>query len=124
MPETNTPPPVNTAARERLEESKAGLLAACEATTAADRYRVAYMAAHRAAFAVLRVRPEGSRGVGGTTWAKVTVVAPEMGEWASFFAGTRERAGAPLDWVSDTNRNLMHEWVAMMDRREARKDET
>ena len=65
------------------------------------RYALAHLAALRGAAAVLavRARPTASRRrvVGGrsTAWRLLAVVAPELGEWAAFFAaGATRRAAA------------------------------
>jgi hypothetical protein len=62
------------------------------------RYATAHLAALRAATAVLaaRARPEPRRRNRLTSvWALLASVAPEMGEWAAFFAaGASKRAAA------------------------------
>ena len=68
-------------------------------STPAERYAAAHLAALRAAAAVLaaRARPVGRRGRRRPTsaWVLLTDVAPELGEWAGFFAaGRRKRAAA------------------------------
>lgn len=72
-----------------------------EAITAPDvpaRYAHAHVAALRAAAALLaaRARPTTSRRRGQqNAWALLTEVAPELAEWASFFAaGAPKRAAA------------------------------
>ncbi len=64
----------------------------------AERYAGAHLAALRAAAAVLacRARPAPARGSRPTSaWVLLTQVAPELGEWAQFFAsGARKRAAA------------------------------
>jgi len=77
-----------------------GLVEAAEATTPAERYAAAHLSALRAAAAVLacRARPAASpvRRLRPTSaWVLLTAVAPELGEWAAFFAaGARKRAAA------------------------------
>jgi hypothetical protein len=88
-------PPVSTAARMLLERSRAGLLQSCDARTPGERYVTAHLAALRAAAAVLAVRSRpGGRGGPRSVWDVLPRVAPEMGEWASFFASTASRRTA------------------------------
>lgn len=72
-----------------------------EATAARDvptRYACAHVAALRAAAALLaaRARPTTSRGRRQkNAWVLLAEVAPELGEWATFFsAGAAKRAAA------------------------------
>ncbi|HEY3007626.1 MAG TPA: SAV_6107 family HEPN domain-containing protein [Micromonosporaceae bacterium] len=62
------------------------------------RYAAAHLAALRAAAAMLaaRARPApGRRNRVTSVWALLMLVAPELGEWASFFAtGAAKRAAA------------------------------
>jgi hypothetical protein len=62
------------------------------------RYAIAHLAALRAAAAVLaaRARPvPGRRNRMTSVWALLTLVAPDLAEWASFFAaGAVKRAAA------------------------------
>lgn len=88
-------PPVSTAARMLLERSRAGLLQACTARSPGERYVTAHLAALRAAAAVLAVRSRpGGRGGPRSVWEVLPRIAPEMGEWASFFASTAARRAA------------------------------
>ena len=81
-----------------LALSRRGLVEACTAQTPAERYASAHLAALRAAAAVLacRARPTGGRRSRPTSaWVLLADVAPELGEWAAFFAaGARKRAAA------------------------------
>ena len=81
-----------------LALSRRGLVEACTAATCAERYATAHLAALRAAAAVLacRARPTtGRRGRPTSAWVLLAEVAPELGEWAAFFAaGARKRAAA------------------------------
>lgn len=88
-------PPVPAAAVMLLDRSRAGLLQACAARTPAERYVAAHLAALRAAAAVLatRARP-GARGGPRSVWELLPRIAPELGEWASFFASTATRRAA------------------------------
>jgi hypothetical protein len=61
------------------------------------RYPAAYLAALRAAAAVLavRARPKPRRGAPRDAWHLLAEVAPELGEWAAFFASCSDiRAAA------------------------------
>ena len=62
-----------------------------------DRYACAHRAALRTAAAVLaaRAKPSSSRRRLRSVWVLLPEVAPELGEWAEFFAaGARKRAAA------------------------------
>ncbi|MEJ2577797.1 MAG: SAV_6107 family HEPN domain-containing protein [Kineosporiaceae bacterium] len=88
-------PPVSPAARMLLDRSRTGLLQACVARTSGERYVAAHLAALRAAAAVLAVRGRpGSRGGPRSVWEILPRVAPELGEWATFFAATASRRAA------------------------------
>jgi len=97
MPSTTvqTRPPVPTSAIMLIERARAGLLQACDARSAAERYVAAHLAALRAAAAVLAVlgRP-AMRGGPRSVWEVLPRVAPELGEWAAFFAATASRRAA------------------------------
>jgi hypothetical protein len=86
-----TPAELLRLARQGLEEA---------AGTRPDglRYAAAHLAALRAAAAVLaaRARPApGRRNRMTSVWALLTRVAPELGEWAAFFAvGATKRSAA------------------------------
>lgn len=82
-----------------LALARRGLVEACGAATAGERYATAHLAALRIAAAVLacRARPESRsrRGRPTSAWVLLTRVAPELGEWAAFFAaGAGKRAAA------------------------------
>jgi hypothetical protein len=88
-------PPVSTSARMLLERSRGGLLQALGARSPGERYVTAHLAALRAAAAVLAVRSRpGGRGGPRSVWEVLPRVAPELGEWASFFAATASRRAA------------------------------
>jgi hypothetical protein len=89
--------PLPVASFELLEVARRGLAEAATATTSTERYAAAHLAALRAAAAVLaaRARPAGSRRGPRSAWAVLPQVAPELGEWAAFFAaGAGKRAAA------------------------------
>ena len=82
-----------------LEQARLGLADAVEATVPIDRYAAAHLAALRTAAAVLaaRARPDEQRARRRPTsaWVLLATVAPELGEWAAFFAaGATKRAAA------------------------------
>ena len=83
---------------ELLAIARTGLAEAVHTPADGLRYATAHLAALRAAAAVLAAlaRPEPSRRNRVTSvWALLTAVAPELGEWASFFAaGASKRAAA------------------------------
>jgi len=82
-----------------LELARLGLADAAEATEPIDRYAAAHLAALRTAAAVLaaRARPDEQRTRRRPTsaWVLLAGVAPELGEWAAFFAaGAGKRSAA------------------------------
>ncbi|SHF39624.1 SAV_6107 family HEPN domain-containing protein [Streptoalloteichus hindustanus] len=86
------PPP---AALALLAQARRGLAEAGSAARDADRYTTAHLAALRAAAAVLatRARPLAEGRKPTSVWKLLTSVAPELREWAAFFAaGARTRS--------------------------------
>jgi len=83
-----------------LRLARRGLLEAATCERPAERYATAHLAALRAAAAVLacRARPASSPGRRSrptSAWVLLSAVAPELTEWAVFFAaGARKRAAA------------------------------
>jgi hypothetical protein len=101
MTTTATPTaPVAPAAFDLLGQARRGIVAAVTATRPHERYAAAHLAALRAAAAVLaaRARPLAARGRSRgprNAWALLSQVAPELTEWAAFFAaGAGKRAAA------------------------------
>jgi hypothetical protein len=92
---TSNQPSVPPAARVLLDRSSTGLLQACAARSAAERYVAAHLAALRTAAAVLaaRGRPT-SRGGPRSVWEILPRIAPELTEWAAYFAATASRRAA------------------------------
>jgi hypothetical protein len=91
------PPALPAAAASLLDQARRGLAAAAAAVDPRDRYATAHLAALRAAAAVLaaRTRPESGRRRPRSAWVLLGQVAPELGEWATFFAaGAGKRAAA------------------------------
>jgi len=92
---------------ERLTAPTLRLLAAARsalreadcAQAPAERFATAHLAALRAAAAVLasRARPTDARARRPTSaWVLLTAVAPELGEWASYFAAGADKRAAAL----------------------------
>ena len=83
-----------------LALSRRGLVEACSAAKAGERYAAAHLAALRAAAAVLACRARPATGAfrrrrPTSAWVLLADVAPELGEWAAFFAaGASKRAAA------------------------------
>ena len=91
------PPPLPPAARQLLDQASRALAEAAASADARQRYATAHLGALRAAAAVLaaRTRPEGGRRRPRSAWVLLEQVAPELGEWATFFAaGAAKRAAA------------------------------
>lgn len=95
-----------SSARTLLAAARRGLIGAVATPTASDRYIAANVVALRAATAVLAVRAQPcqvSRGPRGV-WGLLAEVAPELGEWAEFFAmvaGVRVGLEAGVSTVTD-----------------------
>jgi len=90
-------PPVPAQSRDLLAGAARELLAAHSSGEAAPRYAHAHLAALRAAAAVLAARARPRRRGSGvrSAWVLLAEVAPELGEWAGFFAaGAGKRAAA------------------------------
>jgi hypothetical protein len=82
---------------ELLTLARRGLAEAEEQRVDGLRYATAHLAALRAAAAVLaaRARPvPGRRGRLTSVWALLMLVAPELGEWAAFFATSASKRAA------------------------------
>jgi hypothetical protein len=99
MPADQLPllPPLPPAAAQLLTQAHRALAEAGSATDPRDRYATAHLAALRAAAAVLaaRTRPESGRRRPRSAWVLLGQVAPELAEWAAFFAaGAGKRAAA------------------------------
>ena len=86
-----------------LALARRGLVEAAGTERPGERYATAHLAALRAAAAVLacRARPADGSSSGGrrsrptSAWVLLATVAPELAEWAAFFAaGARKRAAA------------------------------
>jgi hypothetical protein len=91
------PPPLPPAAAQLLDQARAALTEAAGCTDARRRYATAHLGALRGAAAVLaaRTRPASGRRRPRSAWVLLEQVAPELGEWAGFFAaGAAKRAAA------------------------------
>ncbi len=100
---SSTPRPLSArlslSALELLTQARRALAEAGEHTCPPDRYAAAHLAALRGAAAVLAARsqPPGAviRRRPTSAWVLLRSMAPELGEWATFFAaGARKRAAA------------------------------
>ncbi|WP_219416595.1 SAV_6107 family HEPN domain-containing protein [Pseudonocardia nigra] len=82
------PAPTSRAALALLRQAADGLAEAHRTDDPMARYPAAYLAALRAGAAVLavRARPQPRRGATRNVWQLLSDVAPELGEWAAFFA--------------------------------------
>lgn len=90
---------VPMSALDLLGQARAGLAEAAALGPAGERYAGAHLAALRATAAVLAARAHPQtvtrRRRLRTAWELLCEVAPEMGEWAAFFAaGAAKRAAA------------------------------
>lgn len=91
-------PPATRPAGDLLALAREGVLEASREAAPAERYALAHLAALRAAAAVLACRT--TPAVEGRTrprsaWVLLAQVAPELTEWAQFFAaGAQKRAAA------------------------------
>jgi hypothetical protein len=97
------PVPVPLAATDLLERSRATLESACRAVDTTERHRDAYLGALRAGAALVAARtPVMPRSRPRSVWRTLPGVAPELGEWATFFeASSRRQALADRGgWVS------------------------
>lgn len=84
-----------SAPTDLLIAARRGLLEATLADTPAARYAAAHLAALRAAAAILaaRARPTARRSGPRSVWLLLPRVAPELTEWAQFFAaGSAKRS--------------------------------
>ncbi len=89
--------PLPAAAAQLLGQAHRGLTEASSCPDPGWRYATAHLAALRGAAAVLAARtgPEGGRRRPRSAWVLIGKVAPELSEWAAFFAaGAAKRAAA------------------------------
>ena len=98
-PTAHSPAAHSPAALRLLATARAALREAQRADSAPERYATAHLAALRAAAAVLaaRARPSDARARRPTSaWVLLTAVAPELGEWAAYFAAGADKRAAAL----------------------------
>lgn len=89
-------PPVGAAAHDLLELTRHDIAEAMATTVPIERYAAAHRSALRTAAAVLavRTRPVATKRP-RSAWVLLPEVAPELTEWAAFFAaGAGKRAAA------------------------------
>lgn len=103
-------PPVAPAVLTLLDAARRELRAAVASSVPAERYAAAHLAALRAAAAVLAARAHplprsGGRARPRSAWTLLTEVAPELTEWATFFAASAgKRAAAEAGLVRAVTR--------------------
>ncbi|HSV66567.1 MAG TPA: SAV_6107 family HEPN domain-containing protein [Mycobacteriales bacterium] len=90
---------LSLSAVELVTQARRTLAEAAEQACPADRYAAAHLAALRGAAAMLAARAHPAdapvRRRPTSAWVLLTSIAPELGEWAAFFAaGSRKRAAA------------------------------
>jgi hypothetical protein len=89
-----------------LSAARQGLAESALAQVPGERYALAHLAGLRAAAAVLAVRARprpGYRGRPASAWRLLATVAPELSEWAAFYAaGAAKRAAAEAGLSIDT----------------------
>ncbi|ADU48467.1 hypothetical protein Intca_1956 [Intrasporangium calvum DSM 43043] len=80
-------PPISVAVLDLLERARCTLEDACRTADASERYRDAHLGALRAAAAIVAARTTPSaRSRPRSVWQVLPGVAPELAEWAAFFA--------------------------------------
>ena len=85
---------VTAGALELLGRARTALESACHAGDASTRYLDAYLGALRAGAALVVARASAlPRGRVRGVWPTLPALAPELGEWATFFAATSARRG-------------------------------
>mgnify|MGYP000848417420 CR=1 FL=1 len=89
------PAPVSVTVLELLDRAGASLLHASQTTDAGERYVGAHLGALRAAAAVLAARTSPSaRSRPRSVWEVLPRLAPELTEWAIFFAASARMRAA------------------------------
>jgi hypothetical protein len=101
-----------TAVLELLERAEASLLAACHSREVDQRHQHARLGALRAAAALVAARTTGSASGPRSLWVVLPVVAPELAEWAGFFAAATRRTGTPSTREAD---DLLRQAEAFLD---------
>lgn len=87
---------VTTPSSDLLAAAQRGLVEATYAETAEERYVGAHLSALRSAAAVLaaRAQPAKSRARLRSVWSVLPSIAPELSEWAEFFAASAPKRSA------------------------------
>lgn len=96
-------PPATADAVRLLSRARAWLAEANRAAAAAERFRLAHLAALRAAAALfaVRSRPGSAPRRLRSAWALLDSVAPELADWSAYFAsGAAARAAVEAGAVS------------------------
>jgi len=85
-----------TPSADLLAAAQRGLAEAALAETASERYARAHVSALRSAAAVLAARAQPSKGRSRlrSVWSVLATIAPELGEWADFFAASATKRAA------------------------------
>ncbi len=85
-------PPVSRSAVSLIAQARSLLADAEVASSAAERFRLAHLAALRTAAALFaeRARPGTGKRRLVSAWVLVEAVAPELTDWAAYFAGTAD----------------------------------
>ncbi|HVF04789.1 MAG TPA: SAV_6107 family HEPN domain-containing protein [Frankiaceae bacterium] len=100
MPPNAAVPAIHTSVADLLKLARHGLAEAAVATSPAERYATAHLSALRGAAAVIAARAQPTTKPGRRTrpvsaWVLLAAIAPELAEWAAFFAaGATKRANA------------------------------
>lgn len=96
------PPPPSSAALSLLAEARRGLDEAECSMDPAPRFIASYLAALRAGAAVLtaRGRPRRGRARPASVWVLLESAAPELGEWARFFAANSAARAAAQSGIT------------------------
>ncbi len=88
-------PPMGPAVFDLLGRSHLTLESACRTSDVAERFRDAHLGALRAAAALVAARSVPSpRSRPRSVWQVLPRIAPELGEWATFFADCSTRRSA------------------------------
>jgi SAV_6107-like HEPN len=121
---TTMRPPATRSATSLVEQARAMLRDAERETDAAEQFRLAHLAALRAAAAVFaeRARPSGRRRL-VSAWTLVDAVAPELSDWSAYFARTADtraaiEAGARSvvsDRDADDQRHAAEQFLALVE---------
>lgn len=96
MVERSPGPALPGSAVALLEQARAVLADAAASADTGERFRLAHMAALRAAAAVVaeRGRPASARRRLVSVWVLIETVAPEYADWACYFAAGAARRAA------------------------------